>query len=389
MQPEQYDIIITGSGMAGLSLAYRAIKEGVWLNETVLIIDKEHKNKNDKTWCFWQKDNSPSPFEDVVYHSWDNLSCFTNAGKQIRLDNGSYTYKMIRSSDFYKQVLSFLLQSKQVTFFYDNITSVTSIQDEHLVETVTRQFQAKYIFNSIYNKPVLKPEDQYFLQHFKGIRIRTEQFRSNPSEMFLMDFRTTQEHGTTFFYVLPITQNEIFLEYTIFSKRLLENHEYDLKIRRYVTDVLKIENYEVVESEFGAIPMTDYKFKRRTGNIMYIGTIGGDTRASSGYTFMNTQKTISKILTSYRENGHPFFLTENISYKHKLLDATILEVLDINTYQGHEIFSDLFEKVGAETVFTFLNSESGIKDDLKIMSSLKAKHFIGPFMKVLLNQRLQ
>jgi lycopene beta-cyclase len=386
MQARQFDIIITGSGLAGLSLAYRAMKEGVWANERILIIDKQPKEKNDRTWCFWQDENEDSPFQEVVYKSWKELSFFTNEGRQIRLESGNYTYNMIRSVDFYHHVISFLSRCKQITFVYENIVSIQNSENGGTVVTQDASYQARHIFNSVYTKPQLSKQNQYFLQHFKGVTIQTDQFKGSPLEMYLMDYRTSQENGTTFFYTLPISDQEVFVEYTIFSKTLLQQNEYDDKIAEYLRTVLKITDYKIIESEYGVIPMTDFAFRRRSGNIIHIGTVGGDTRASSGYTFTNTQKTISKILASYTKYGHPFSLTENISQKHKLLDATILNVLDTMHYPGHQIFTDLFNGVKAKTIFKFLDSESNIQDDLRIMCSLKAKHFIRPFLRVCLQK---
>ncbi|GGB77199.1 lycopene cyclase family protein [Dyadobacter sediminis] len=383
MQTKDFDIIFAGSGMAGLSLAYRGLREGIWQNESILIVDKDIKNKNDRTWCFWQHANEKSPFQEVFYHSWKNLFFFTNEGRQIPLNNGNYAYHMIRSIDFYQFVLSFLRQSPQVTFVQAEILSIENAPHAGTVQTRDAAYKAKYVFNSTFSKPQLKPWDQYFLQHFKGIMIQTKQFSGNPSEMHLMDFRTTQENGTTFFYVLPVAQDQLFIEYTVFSKKLLEDGTYDLKIKQYLNEVLEITEYEILEHEFGIIPMTDFRFSRKNGPVMNIGTAGGDTRGSSGYTFTNTQKTVSKILASFREKGHPFFKKENISEKHQLLDSTILKVLDQHVYPGHQIFSDLFTHVDANSIFAFLDSESTARDDLKIMLSLKAKHFIAPFVKSL------
>ena len=63
MQSEKYDIIVCGGGMAGLSLVYRALKEGIWNNQKILIIEKDAKDQNDRTWCFWQKEDERSEFE--------------------------------------------------------------------------------------------------------------------------------------------------------------------------------------------------------------------------------------------------------------------------------------------------------------------------------------
>ncbi|GLU56138.1 lycopene cyclase family protein [Dyadobacter frigoris] len=383
MQTKNYDIIICGGGMAGLSLVYRALKEKVWVAERILIIDKDSKDKNDRTWCFWQKEGIENEFEDVVYKRWKDFLFFSNKEEKLKLDTGSYIYKMIRSIDFYKHVLAYIRQFDQVDFVFQDIISIGNHGNKAAVKTSESVFESKYIFNSIYKKPELKPENQYFIQHFKGITIRTNQFKTDPAEMYFMDFRTTQENGTTFFYTLPFNQNEIFVEYTLFSKSLLKPEEYNSKIKIYLSEILRIDDFEIIEEEFGAIPMTDFSFERRSGNVINIGSVGGDTRASTGYTFLNTQKTISKILDSFKENNHPFFEKENISNKHKVLDATILNVLDNEIYKGDQIFTDLFNRVKAKTILAFLDGESTIPDDLKIMASLKAKYFIGPFLKVI------
>jgi len=369
-----------------LSLVYRALKEGIWNNQKILIIEKDAKDQNDRTWCFWQKEEERSEFEEIIFRRWSDFLFFSNEGVKIKLDTGTYGYKMIRSIDFYKYVLLFIKGFDQVSCINEKIESVRSVGDEAEVTTSKSSYKAKYVFNSVYVKPLLKSYDQYFLQHFKGVTIQTEEFRENPSQINFMDFRTSQKNGATFFYTLPLSQTEIFTEYTIFSKTLLTQKDYDTGIREYIDRILKIKNYKIIEEEFGVIPMTDFSFQRKSGNVINIGSAGGDTRASTGYTFVNTQKTITKIIRSFQENNHPFFDQESINKKHKILDATFLNVFDAGQYLGDEIFTDLFKNVKAKTIFKFLDAESSMLDDLRIMASLKAKHFIGPFLKVLRNK---
>jgi len=386
MQSEKYDIIVCGGGMAGLSLVYRALKEGVWNKQKILIIEKDAKDQNDRTWCFWQKEEEKSEFEEIIFRKWSDLLFFSNQEEKIKLDTGSYNYKMIRSIDFYNHVLSYIKSFDWVTIINEEIKSVESEEDEAKVITSGSVYRAKYVFNSVYIKPRLRNHDQYFLQHFKGVTIQTDEFKGDPSQINFMDFRTSQKNGATFFYTLPLSKTEIFTEYTIFSKMLLTQEEYNAGIAEYIDKILKIKNYNIIEEEFGVIPMTDFSFQRKSGNVINIGSAGGDTRASTGYTFLNTQKTISKILKSFQDNNHPFFNQEHINQKHKVLDATILNVFDIGQYPGDEIFTDLFKNVKAKTIFKFLDAESSVLDDLKIMASLRAKHFIGPFLKVLANK---
>lgn len=377
MQEIKYDLIICGGGLAGLSLLYRGMKAGLWVNEQILVIDRSAKDQNDKTWSFWKTGNAD--FEDIIYRSWNKLFFFSNKGEKIVLDNQAYTYNSIRSIDFYNHVLTYLRQFSNITFVQEEIISMVSTDGECRLKTSEHIYTAKYIFNSVYRKPELAAETQYFLQHFKGWKIRTNAVIPPASDAYLMDFRTEQEYGTTFFYTLPMADDELFIEYTLFTKSLLDPEEYDRKIEVYLNNVLKISSYELLETEFGAIPMTDHGFKRFEGNIVHLGTAGGDTRASTGYTFTNTQKTIKKILDSYQLNGHPFFKQENISVKHQLYDTTLLNVLAKNKYYGHQLFSDLFSKSKAYHIFAFLDGETTVFQDLQIMKSLKVMPFLQSF----------
>lgn len=377
MQTVRCDILIAGGGLAGLSLLYRAMKDGVWNDKRIIVIDQSDKNKNDKTWSFWEK--GISVFEPVIHHKWNQLIFFSNDGKRIPLKSGGYTYNSIKSIDFYNYVLGFLRRFDNISFINDEITSIQSVQQECVLCTPTVTYTSEYLFNSVYRQPVLKKENQYFLQHFKGWRIQTKSALPALSEAYLMDFRTQQQQGTTFVYTLPMAKNEVFVEYTLFSKNILAQEDYDKQLHIYIIEVLKIDNYEVLEVEFGVIPMTDYTFRRSEGNIINIGTAGGDTRASTGYTFTNTQKTIGKILDSYQISGHPFFKEETIGIKQQLYDTTLLNVLDNGEYEGHRLFSDLFEKCPADIIFAFLDAETSVLQDLYIMKSLKWMPFLKSF----------
>jgi lycopene beta-cyclase len=371
------DILICGGGMAGLSLLYRAMKLGLWEGQQIIVIDRSGKDTNDKTWSFWKKDESC--FEELISNQWQELVFFSNDGTRVPLNSGGYTYNSIRSIDFYNHVLSYLRQFPNISFIRSEITSVVSAGDLCVLKTADRTYTSTYIFNSIYHQPEQRSDSQYFLQHFKGVRIKTHAVIQPLSEAWLMDFRTSQDHGTTFFYTMPTAEHELFLEYTLFSKSLLQMEEYDHEIKSYIQEVLQINEYEVLDHEYGVIPMTDHPFQRFDGNIIHIGTAGGDTRASTGYTFTNTQKTVGKILQSFQSDGHPFFKEENTGLKQQLYDATLLRVLAQREYEGFQLFSDLFKNAPAHRIFAFLDAETSILQDVSIMKSLRILPFLRSF----------
>jgi lycopene beta-cyclase len=65
-----YDFIIAGGGAAGLSLAYHLMRSPL-RDRSILIVDKDAKDHNDRTFCFWT--DRPSLFDDLVYRSWSQL----------------------------------------------------------------------------------------------------------------------------------------------------------------------------------------------------------------------------------------------------------------------------------------------------------------------------
>lgn len=374
------DIIICGGGLSGLSLLCRAIKSGMWKTERIIVVDRSDKQENDKTWSFWKTGHSD--FEEIIHHQWKDLVFFTSEGKRVPLKSGGYTYNSIRSIDFYHYVHQTLKAFTNISFVQEEILNVTSVPGGCELITAAHTYQSTWLFNSIYKKPQLKKGEQYFLQHFKGLRIKTKAAIPPLSEAWLMDFRTDQDNGTTFFYTLPMAENEVFVEYTLFSKSLLSPDTYNGQIRAYLTNVLQIDSYEILEEEFGVIPMTDHVFKRFEGNIINIGSAGGDTRGSTGYTFVNIQKTIDKILSTFQSAGHPFFKEEAIGLKAQLYDATLLSVLAKEKYSGHHLFTDLFSKTPAYRIFAFLDAETSLFQDLYIMKSLRVFPFLQSFVAV-------
>jgi len=365
-----YDYIIAGTGCAGLSLAVHMIHSGAFQNKSILLVDEAPKNKNDRTWCFWEK--GKGLFEPIVYKQWDHL-WFYGEDLSKELSISPYTYKMIRGIDFYNYCFKEI--DKQSNFHFLNGKVERLFSDEKTGAVVNGQtYTADYVFNSIlFQKPALKKNEHWLLQHFKGWMIKTEEDTFSNAAT-LMDFRISQKYGTAFCYVLPVSAREALLEYTLFTPSLLEPHKYDEELKVYAKELLAIRNYQVTEEEFGIIPMTNYSFPERQNKIINIGTAGGQTKGSSGYTFYFIQKHSRAIVNSMVSKGTPF--VEKPSRRFHFYDSVLLHILQHDTLPGKQIFTTLFRKNNPANVLTFLNNESSLADELKIISSLPTFPFL-------------
>lgn len=379
----KYDYIIAGAGCAGLSLLYRLLNEESLKDKKILVIDKSEKTQNDRTWCYWEE--GKGLFEPLVKHEWKKLQFLTpDFTKEFNLKN--YRYKMIQGLDFYDHVLDFAQKFKNVEFLNASINTIKADTNGAWVETDSGKYLASYVFNStgIFNPEMNKGNS--LLQHFEGWVIKTEKPTFNSEVGTLMDFRLNQRNGATFMYVLPTSPTEALVEYTLFSPELLEKKEYKFELETYIGRYLNIENYEITHTEFGVIPMSLAKFSRKVDSserIINIGTAGGSTKASSGYTFQFVQKHTENIVKSLLKNGHP---NVDLTFREKMFqwyDRTLLEVLISKKLTGKEVFSHLFGKRSPETILKFLANESSLKEDIQIMSSLPILPFLTSGIKQL------
>ena len=369
----QYNYIISGAGAAGLSLLMRLTQHQAFADKKILVVDSTPKEKNDRTWCFWE--DKPGLFEPIVHHQWQQVHFYSHYFSSL-LNLYPYQYKMIRGIDFYNYVLDETAKHTNITFQYGKVEALGNEGNTAFVLLDGRKITADYVFNSImFSQPVIQPGKYYLLQHFKGYLVETKEPTFNPKEATLMDFRVSQQHGTTFGYVLPVSETKALIEYTLFTKKLLKPEEYDEGLHNYISTFLKLPQFTVVEEEFGVIPMTNHKFSKGEGRIINIGTAGGQTKASSGYTFKFIQKHSEALVQSLLTNEHPILKKDLYSRRFGLYDTTMLNVLYNDKARGDKIFADMFSKNSPDKILRFLDNESTLEDELNIIGSLPGMVF--------------
>jgi lycopene beta-cyclase len=363
-----YDYIIIGAGCAGLSLLMRMLDEPALQKKKILLIDRVPKNQNDRTWCFWEK--GKGYFEPVVHHQWNKLYVKHPDGEKT-LDLEGYAYKMIRSGDFYRYCFERINRASNVKVEFGEVSGIDS--QKGTVAFNQSVYTAESIFSSVLlNPPQLHPDEWYLLQHFKGWVIETENDFFDPGAADLMNFRTSQEHGCTFLYVLPVSTKRALVEYTLFTEKELEPGQYDKGLRDFIANELKLTDYRIAETEQGIIPMTNMVFPAADGKVMFIGTAGGQTKASTGYTFRFIQQHSSQIVASL-VNQKPI---KAYPPRFRFYDSVLLRILAEQKIQGADVFYRMFCKNKAWKVLKFLDNQTHFGEELLIMHSTRKQFFI-------------
>jgi lycopene beta-cyclase len=369
--PPKYNYIITGAGCAGLSLLMHFIQSGKFRDKKILLIDQAPKTSNDRTWCFWE--TGEGLFQSIVHKQWNKV-WFHSDGFSRLLNISPYTYKMVRGIDFYQYCFQQISQQENITVKYAAVDSIN--YDETSVTCGNENFYADFIFNSILlEPPKLKTGQFYLKQHFRGWMIETAEAAFQESEATLMDFRVSQQHGTTFTYILPVSPTKAMVEYTLFTKELLQPAEYDEGLSSYITQFISGMPYQVLEVETGVIPMTNYEFTARKKNVVNIGSAGGLTKPSSGYTFYFIQQHSRALANALILTGKPF-IAPLYSQRFRYYDSVLLNVLSTGKLPGSKVFTDMFRRNKPTDILKFLNNESSLGSDLRIISSLPVRPFM-------------
>lgn len=374
---QHYHYIFTGSGLSALMTVYEMLLSGKFEDKSILLIDENTKKANDRTWCFWDEDNL---FDEIVSKKW-NQAIFANEKFNRVLELTPYQYKKINGLDFYEMVFKKISEHKNIHFLNQKVVDFTELGNHCIVKTEQETFTCNKIFNSIYNPEVVKAQNKFPLihQHFIGWFIKSKEAVFTPNCTTFMDFSVKQKGNTRFMYVLPTSENEALLEYTLFSKDLLSKEEYESEIQKYIKN-LGITEYEIIEKEQGNIPMTCYPFwKHNTKNIVNMGSTGGWTKASTGYTFKNASKK-SKALVQFLKSESDFTKFHKKD-KFWFYDLLLLDILSSKNELGSKIFSSMFKKGSSTIIFKFLDEETSIWEDLQVIWKCPKMMFVKALIK--------
>jgi lycopene beta-cyclase len=375
MITQRYDFIIVGGGAAGLSLAYHLIRSSL-RERSILIVDKDAKNQNDRTWCFWTA--QPTPFDAIVHRSWSQLQ-FAGENFETTIDLQPYRYKMIRGIDFYRFVRQALSAHPNVEFLQGSVDRIDDGADRASVSVDTQTYTGSWVFDSRFRLSAFAPDPSryhYIQQHFQGWEIETPGKAFNPQAATLLDFRTPQQNEIRFFYVLPFSERHALVEYVVHTAVSCKREERERALQTYLETVMRLTAYRILAEEHGVNPLTDQPFPRRAGrHIMTIGTLGGRVKPSTGYAFLRIQQDSAAIVESLQRVGHPFSVPSD-SRRYRFYDSLMLQIMSHHSERIKPIFTALFKKNPIQRVFRFLDETAPLWENLVLIPSLPPALFL-------------
>lgn len=375
-----YEFVILGAGCAGLSLCYYLLELGV--ESSILILDKKEAFFDDRTWCFW--DVEPTPFSHLAVHGWNSWSLETE-GRTVMQTTEHYPYLCVTGADFYECALEHLAAHENVTLrLGEGVEGYKEYGEETYVKTSGGSYTARYVFDGRGLLPGSEVFEEarrrscWLPQKFLGLRLRTEGEVFDPAVCTLMDFSVGQERGLRFAYVLPFSRREALVENVYLSDAEISPEDHRAELAGYLQDSygLSSEEYTVMGEEQGFIPMTDYRFGRRLGERVYsIGMLGGESRPSTGYTFLRIQRYCRTLAESVTSGATVPVQAD--SRRYDLLDGIFLRFMRRYPARCPAVYHRMFSRVPPDVLVRFLTEKSSLVDDLRLVMAMPKAPFIG------------
>jgi lycopene beta-cyclase len=370
------DLIIAGAGCAGLSALWH-VMERANEHRNVIVIDRDFKVGDDRSWAFWGPPDAP--FAHLADRNWDQLRVrfpgWETVGR-LRGGNGSSQsgqrrYHRVRQRDYDAAILERASSRPNIRFVAQDITGLRDDHHGGVVELPEGELRAPLVLQSTQ----LSPSDSAtrvrhpLRQHFGGWEVRTQYPIFDPQVATLMDFDTDQLDATAFFYVLPEARNRALVELTMFSLQPRDMAFYDAQIRQYL-ERLGAGDVSIDRTEYGVIPMDDRRHGQQWGqHVWNLGTVGGMTKPTSGYTFQRIHAQARHLIGHWSDGTAPTPVPQPPA-RYRFADRTLLNILHHHPEHGRTIFERLFSNTSIDDVLTFLDEDSTLGNDARMVAKL-------------------
>lgn len=379
----QYDIIIIGGGCSGLSLAYHLIKNQG--SKRICLLESRAQYLNDKTWCFWEKDESI--WTKLSSTSWKQWSFHAEKStKKITHSGVEWQYYHLAASSYYRYMTQYIANSPLTDLYMDSpALNITRLQ-HHSIESTSKSYRITTPHTSYAAKMVIDTRPQARLQSilfqsFYGVEL-TIPLSQQTRVISLMNNMRTDHSGFRFNYILPLRPDRILFEHTRFSKTPVSQEQLMRECQAEI-DRLNIDSTRVIRSEFGVLPMGLKKIKK--SEVIQGGATQGALRDATGYGFLRIHQwadQLSKQIISGHDvkSINTIYPVLNIQ---RSLDFIFLNTLSAEPQISPDVFMSMARGLDGETFARFMSDAASFIDLMKVITSMPTR----PFLKSLLHSQ--
>ena len=374
---QDWDVVIAGAGLAGLSLAAE-LAEQKFSHLQVLLVEPRKHHIRDRTWSYWALPEAlPSRWQSLPAAYWPRWK--VSMREQSVTSKQVVQYASVRADNFYDEALQMIAKAPNIHWLHEtSITGATArAQGIELATSTGQQFSSKSFFDS---RPPAPISPNGWVQHFQGWEVETKGPSFEPECLDLMAFEPSSQ-GLHFLYCLPYSSTRALVESTWISRGMAPT-DYEAQLRHALQQRWAITDFNVVFREHGALPLTPKLHAAQPGWIR-IGRAGGMLRAATGYAFCATLQQTSSLAASldmHLKHGGLLHTWQAPAHSHPALDQwmdqVLFRVIERDWLQAPQYFLSLFDKVPELSLIRFLQGQANWQDRLAVMRALPAWPFV-------------
>jgi len=364
--PVEYDAVIVGAGLSGLSLASR-LAESPWADRRILIIDDGHHDIRTRSWAYWTRDTAG--LSPATTGSWDAIAVHA-AGSSAVLPISPYRYVAVSGERLNNLLLSRLSESRNVEFISGTADSVRDDGDLAVITLDGTSVTANWAFDS---RP-MTPASTGPRLDFVGWEVETDTDVFDPTVATFMDFRGREPGTVSFCYLLPTTPRHALVEIAAF-RWTREAQDLARALPDYLRKVCHVPSWSVTRTEAGSLPLAQPPVDVHAGRVISIGVRGGMLKPSTGFAVERIQRHSAAIVRSLQHSGHPHAVAAHDRW-HGWLDRVFLHVLRRDPDIVEDVMARLFSRNCAPAVLRFLDEDSNPIQEARLFASLPASPFL-------------
>ncbi|WP_062203646.1 lycopene cyclase family protein [Demequina salsinemoris] len=403
----QADAVIVGAGAAGLSLLAHLGRAG-WRG-TVAVVDDGSTPVVDRSWAWWSTGEGILDAHAIATHG---RALVAGEGWSRELDLAPYAYRTITGEALRAAATEPGTSVHAVEWIAGTATDVRAHREGAEVEVRLPDgarvlARAPAVFDSV---GLGSAEHAWGPRlDFLGWQVRADHDLFTPGTLTFMDFRTAQDGGVAFVYVLPTSARTALVERTAYvMDRDAPRPDHEPHLLWYLDEVLDARRTERTEVERGVIPLGDPMGRRpqtadRFG-VVPIGIPAGAAKASTGYAFARIQAHSARIAAALvaddagstgaaraagaGRGGDVLGVPGPASSRwYAGLDHALLTALREDPSGGRRVLEALLRRATPEQLLRFLDEDLPLRDQAALGARLPFGVFPRAYLRALVGAR--
>lgn len=369
MKAPDWDVVIVGGGLGGLSLAVE-LSQPAFAHLKVLVLEQRTRYERDRTWSYWAR--QPHRYTALERRRWSKWAVSLDGRRAEQ--KSSTDYCTIDADAFYLFAQAQIASASHVHLQMG--ATVTDVIDAPMPEVRLMDgshLPARWVMDA---RPPGTPLPEALCQRFMGWEIHTEVDCFDTNMVELMDFRRAS-NGLHFFYVLPYGPRHALVESTWLSP-FSHQHDYEAELFGYLQGRFGLTSHREVYQERGCLNLEMPPAVASGGRIVPLGRTAGTLRPSTGFAFLETIADARRIAQCLASGGNN--LASISPYRRDAfdlqMDKVFFEGLSADWKRAPEHFMALFEGLDAETLVAFLGGRPAFMQRLKVAMQLPKLHFL-------------